>query len=791
MMPLRSEKGKVAMSLDERIRDARDAIQSMPVEPPGSIQLLVRRARRRRLIGVAAALAFIAGVGVAIWSTVPDERRSIVGIDSATTTVASPGSALVTPMPFGGADLVFVPGAWGADAAVMVVDDAIEISSAGVTATVIDLGPAGTSAAEVEDPYASLDDVPRLGPLGPAADVSVSGDDTTVTAVIGQRRVQASGAGVGVEWLTTLLRSVTTAPAIAPIRAGDGTVELVDVVGLDYRDATAQLEALGVRVAWTLQQVADASYGTVLSMDPGPSTEPKEGSRVILTVSGPQNHFRPRPPFTPVAGTTEEVAGPGYIVNYTQLTPDAPEEAAQQSAQLVLPPWLPIVFLHGELVGLFSYGQHGHDLFGPSELLTNLTDPNYRYVPYVSPPTLPPPPLNQTAEFRGVSMDVPDTWVITHDSCPATETAAVGTPPADCPSEAPPGPWIALQPAPPGLTACGTGGIGTEAGGDMRTCWINNLEDGSTDAFIPLGSGVLVTTVYDTSGNGPGVVAAMIDTLRADAASGTAVYDPTAPSIEIVRAVIAGRCDLVAASIAPESKQVTPCEQGDTDAQLPSRDAFTAETAVPTVDPDDRTRDGIDVSALIDGPEAGTWHVETRSYYDATVGDAVSLITLLADPNGNTLIAPVPPPAEPTVPDTTVVSAPAPSSSLAGFTFTLPEGTIDDPRPDPSLPEFVEAYDRWLVPDRSTLIVTIQNVAPLIPSEQSRGTFQANGLTWELFDVGPSDGSTITAVTEVGAAWILVGAQGWTADQRTVPREFVDQVARSMQRPLGQPGVDD
>jgi len=128
---------------------------------------------------------------------------------------------------------------------------------------------------------------------------------------------------------------------------------------------------------------------------------------------------------------------------------------------------------------------------------------------------------------------------------------------------------------------------------------------------------------------------------------------------------------------------------------------------------------------------------------------------------------------------TVPISAPE-VSTLGPLTFTLPEGVVANPRPEAPRPDFVVALARWLIPERSSLIVAIQNVTPPIPEQLLLRSFDANGLHWEMFNGGPGDGSQVMAVTSFGAESILVSAQGWTPDEHQFPAVVVEQVARSL-----------
>jgi len=79
---------------------------------------------------------------------------------------------------------------------------------------------------------------------------------------------------------TTLLRT-NQKPSPTPAQ-----VSVPPVVGLKLKDATAKLEAAGLKVATPLIRVSDPSaIGTVLKQDPQPGMTAKKGDTVTLTVS--------------------------------------------------------------------------------------------------------------------------------------------------------------------------------------------------------------------------------------------------------------------------------------------------------------------------------------------------------------------------------------------------------------------------------------------------------------------------------------------------------------------------
>lgn len=110
----------------------------------------------------------------------------------------------------------------------------------------------------------------------------------------------------------------------------------------------------------------------------------------------------------------------------------------------------------------------------------------------------------------------------------------------------------------------------------------------------------------------------------------------------------------------------------------------------------------------------------------------------------------------------------------------LPRGAVVDPRSAGRNPDFVDVHQRWLVPERASLIVTVQNVEPLLPDDEFLGSVTASGLSWDIYNRGPGDGSLITGVAHVNGSWVLIGSQGWTVDEREAPLQIVSEAVESV-----------
>jgi hypothetical protein len=122
-----------------------------------------------------------------------------------------------------------------------------------------------------------------------------------------------------------------------------------------------------------------------------------------------------------------------------------------------------------------------------------------------------------------------------------------------------------------------------------------------------------------------------------------------------------------------------------------------------------------------------------------------------------------------------------PNVSMDGFAFVLPEGAVIPPRPAPKTPGFVRTHQRWFVPDRASIAVVTQKISPPMDAYPQLNTFSANGLDWTVYDISPpQNGSLIIAIAQFEDISIHVTSQGSGEDGETVPREFVEPVARSL-----------
>jgi hypothetical protein len=116
-------------------------------------------------------------------------------------------------------------------------------------------------------------------------------------------------------------------------------------------------------------------------------------------------------------------------------------------------------------------------------------------------------------------------------------------------------------------------------------------------------------------------------------------------------------------------------------------------------------------------------------------------------------------------------------STLGRVTGRVPANAGPDPiagsaGPDP---DFVVGLQRWLAGDCCRLAVVLQDVVPLHMDEERVDVWNANGLSWTVYDIGPRDGTQIVAVATVGELSIVVGGQTSFPD-RPAERRTIDVV---------------
>ena len=147
----------------------------------------------------------------------------------------------------------------------------------------------------------------------------------------------------GVVPRTVLLRLAVGIVPDGDLRApqlSQTTVQVPDVIGLDYRDATAQLIDAGLRVRWAISSTDSTAVGNVDRTTPSADSTTNAGATVILGVFGVASRTLPSGDAL-VSGDLPDAVG--YYPTWLN-EPITPDLSVVDNSQ-------PIVFLHGELVG--------------------------------------------------------------------------------------------------------------------------------------------------------------------------------------------------------------------------------------------------------------------------------------------------------------------------------------------------------------------------------------------------------------------------------------------------------
>lgn len=112
-------------------------------------------------------------------------------------------------------------------------------------------------------------------------------------------------------------------------------------------------------------------------------------------------------------------------------------------------------------------------------------------------------------------------------------------------------------------------------------------------------------------------------------------------------------------------------------------------------------------------------------------------------------------------------------------TITLPDTIEDSPFSPPPLPDFVVQYEAWVVPDCCRLNIVVESIIPLYPEEQLIERIESDGAVWDIYDLGPSDGTQVAAVAASGDTGMIVGTQSLSEDSTTKPSplEIVKTIA--------------
>ena len=89
---------------------------------------------------------------------------------------------------------------------------------------------------------------------------------------------------------------------------------------------------------------------------------------------------------------------------------------------------------------------------------------------------------------------------------------------------------------------------------------------------------------------------------------------------------------------------------------------------------------------------------------------------------------------------------------------------------------------RWIVPECCLLAAVVQNVRPLFADDEFAGAFESDITEWNLYDIGPRDGSTIVAVAMFGDVSVAINGQTMFKDRpvNVSTIDLVQDVARSV-----------
>ena len=98
-------------------------------------------------------------------------------------------------------------------------------------------------------------------------------------------------------------------------------------------------------------------------------------------------------------------------------------------------------------------------------------------------------------------------------------------------------------------------------------------------------------------------------------------------------------------------------------------------------------------------------------------------------------------------------------TEMGTVSYSLPVNASPDPVAPPPLPDFALAIEQWIVPDCCRLIITVQKVEPRFPDKQMMSEQEVNGVIWRTYNIGPEDGSQITAFASEGSQSVLVSTQ--------------------------------
>ncbi len=132
--------------------------------------------------------------------------------------------------------------------------------------------------------------------------------------------------------------------------------------------------------------------------------------------------------------------------------------------------------------------------------------------------------------------------------------------------------------------------------------------------------------------------------------------------------------------------------------------------------------------------------------------------------------------------DQAVVIRKVVESPTLRVSIDLPADAIDDPLGDPIPPDWVIADDRWFIDGCCRIIVVLQSQRPLLAEDDRVASIDAAGLTWDLYEIGPLDGTTLSATATGGDVSFVVSIQELfferVSDQS--PLDILSTVVRSI-----------
>ncbi len=427
------------------------------------------RPRRVAILALAVVIVLIAGV-----AAVAVQRPDGITVEAVPVQGEAPGDVRAVALPIGDSRhrLIAAAGEW--TTAEQTAASTAFVRGDGARITI-------SSAGDARPPTA-------LRPVAPLADAGVLavGPPAELLALNG---VSIVAQGLDVAKAAELLSRVVDVEMLVPAPQGSPDTPAAALVGQPYREATATLARAGFTVSWRLVH-ADVPDGTVTAAD-------VQGSRAVLDVAGPKGDG-PSTAGPPGGGpsTAGSTSGRGFAlaadatgaVGYVDLTAQKPDRLPGNAGLVIPTLGVPVVFLHGELVGFVSSGgfRSLRQLFGLEGTAPVAPGPEVDTVSPVSGTT--------RVELRGVVFDIPARWTIVNDRCPTEGQLALFSTPAERPSRCagtPVGDWAIVEPLPLDLDAVATTCAPSQFNEGYRLC--SGSADGRFRYELYDGADVLVS----------------------------------------------------------------------------------------------------------------------------------------------------------------------------------------------------------------------------------------------------------------------------------------------------------